>query len=85
MKVYKIAYFKENTNESTVRIFEKFFIHKHRNHCKITYKNKIYNLKTDFEIEDKKIEILEIKLLSSFDIPYIDIIITENGQITGYY
>ena len=85
MKVYKIAYFIENTKESTVRILEKDFVREHKNHCKIIYKNKIYNLKTDFEIEDKKSEILQIKLLSFYDIPNIDIIITENGQINGYY
>ena len=84
MKVYKLVYLILDINESNVKIFNEYFVRIHKNHCKIIYKNKIYKLSTEFNCEDKKSEYLKIKLLSPYDIPDIDIAITDYGQILEF-
>lgn len=81
MKVYKLVFLIADIKESTTRIFLDEFVKLYKNHCKLIYKNKIYDLKSKFNIEDRKSDYLRIKLISSFDIPYINYFIPFNGQV----
>ena len=85
MKTYKLIYYIKNAF-SEIKIFNKEFVYKYKNKCKIIFKNKIYPLQTKFTFEDKisinefiNLEILkkfqEIKLISFTNIPNINDIV----------